>query len=553
MIRRICRLGFLCLFATLVFNSCQDEDILKKDEKENIFGKKLKNPYAVENMKKAWENVKPELSQSGRFNLEGVNITTTHYYVRFSPKDSIELDLLLQDSLLELYTYPLDRERTFSGETPYHDPSIPLDQPTFQYTVVLADYKFPEIEYEVLDNLFLPDETGHTPGGRIINPMDECLQPYLVNEAMRITENYADIVPIEEDCGVGSGPSGECDKCPRGQILIENPYSGKIYRDGKFYDGVPKVKARARKWFKIKTAYTNENGEFVIKHIFGGNREVNYGIKYSNHHASLKPVAVGFGPAFLDGPKKSGRWEYRSHKGSRSYLWGTIMRGVYDYHYIWAPEFNIGRPPNDIKFRACAENNCGSMNMLHQITEYPTLGLGRWVFSDIRVGNKHDGYNILYSTVIHELGHAAHWQLVGDWVPTKTWNMMFSKKMVREAWASGVAYEVYEIKFKSLPELYGKCWASLDGVGLQDMIDDGYPLVLIRDLIDSRNEFDPNRLECDVYDDVENFTLSEIFYSLKRVNSNKTNTAMKEWRDNLIQKRPKQKDNLINYFHQWEK
>ncbi|NMM50760.1 hypothetical protein [Marinigracilibium pacificum] len=556
MIKRLFRLGMLCLLLTVILNSCHEEQVGPDlDNLEDTFGKKMKNPYSVQNMKQAWDNIKPELSKAGRYNVEAVTITTTHYYVRFLPKDSLEYEILLKDSLLELYSYPLDYEQIIEGEFNYHDPSIPADRPTYQYTVVLADYNFPNIEYKILEELFIPDDIGHTINGRVVYPIDECVQPFLINEAMRIAQHYSEIQDVEE-CGGGGyvAGSGVCSTCPRGQILVENPYSGKIYKDGKFYDGVPKVKARARKWFKIKTAYTDENGEFVIRYVFGGNREVNYGIKYSNIHAFIKPTGIGFGPAYLNGPKQSGRWEYRSHKGSRSYLWGAIMRGVYDYHYIWAPKFNIGRPPNDLKIRACANNDCGVMTMLHQISDVTTGPIGGWVFSDLRIGSKDDKYNIIYKIVIHELGHAAHWNFVGDWVVSSTYRMMFSKKMVREAWASGVADIVHQDKFKFLPDVYGVCWKGDDGnVGLQGMINMGYPLVLVRDLIDARNEYDSTRPECDVYDDVENFTMSEIFSSLRGVSSNKTNTAMREWRDNLIQKRPTQKDNLIKYFQQWEK
>lgn len=516
----------------------------------SVLGAKLQNPYSVQNMQMAWSNIKPKLVSSGRIAGDEVEVVATHYYVRFLPSDSLELELLLEDTALELYTFPLDYDVQMVGEFYYHDPEIPLGAPTYQYTVVLADYKFPDIQYEILSELYLPDEEGHTETGRVISPIDNCLQAQLVNEAMSLTGNYDEIVTV--NCEIGSTSTepitaGVCTKCPQGQILVENPESGTIVRGGVKYDGVPEVKARARKWFKIKTAETNENGEFIINHVFGGNRKVNYGIKYTNNHAFIKPVTIGFGPAFLNGPKSSGRWEYRSHRGSSSYLWGTIMRGVYDYHHIYSALFNIGSPPNNIKIRSCANNECGITTMLHTLAA-PGGPFGGWLFSDVKIGSADTEYNKLYKTVIHELGHAAHWKLGGDWPWSRSFDMMFSHKLVREAWACGVADAAHDVKF--LRRWYAACPTG----GLEDMLDDGYPRVLVRDLIDDTNEFNEGISSCNVIDNVEGFTLHEIFYALENINAlaiGDNDSALKKWRDNLIEIRPLQEEVLREYFAQW--
>ncbi len=56
-----------------------------------------------------------------------------------------------------------------------------------------------------------------------------------------------------------------------------------------------------------------------------------------------------------------------------------------------------------------------------------------------------------------------------------------------------------------------------------------------------------------VQDNVENFTLSQIFYALEDAFALKNNTAMDKWRDNLADRIPAQSDNLDEYFEQWEK
>ena len=509
-------------------------------------------------MVKAWNAVQPRLVAEGKISSNReITLKPSHIYIRFLPKDSVEVDLLEKTEGIELYDYPFDYEIEDLGQY-YHDPTIPEGQPTWQYTVLEVGFKFPRtVKYEILEKLFLPEEPAVSAN---YFPPDEnpcVIEERLVNEAMRITDNTDDIVPISENCGGGSPGSGggtSCVGCPRGQILVENPFFGNIVRveNGvtREYDGVPNVKARARRWFTIKTAQTNDDGIFVINHNFG--KAVNFSVKYTNVHAFVKPVAIGFGPALLNGPKQKGFWEYRSNRGSGSYLWGAIMRGVDDYHNIYAPQFNIGAPPDDIKFKACANNDCGLTTMLHQTSTFFLSPLGKWLFSDIRVGDKDMNYRELYQVTIHELGHAAHWKLAGDWNVSSNWKMAWAHKYMREAWATGIADVAYNDKFGA-PWYWGDCSTNVR-LRLARMKDDGYPRIFVEDLMDNINEFNAGNNNCDdLQDHVENFTLSQIFYALEDAFAFKSNTAMDKWRDNLADRIPAQSDNLDEYFEQWEK
>jgi len=90
---------FLMLLVGALIYACQnDDDFLEskstskileienelKYEEKMILGKKLKNPYSVENMKKAFQNIK----SSSKFfaKTANVKISTSHYYVKFIPK-----------------------------------------------------------------------------------------------------------------------------------------------------------------------------------------------------------------------------------------------------------------------------------------------------------------------------------------------------------------------------------------------------------------------------------------------------------------------------------
>ncbi len=96
--------------------------------KQIKLGKKLKNPYSIKNMQKALDTILVDIKKArrrgniqGRQSSEEIKIKTTDLYVRFLPKDSLELNSLKKDTTLVFYNHPLDYEITKKG-TFYHDP-----------------------------------------------------------------------------------------------------------------------------------------------------------------------------------------------------------------------------------------------------------------------------------------------------------------------------------------------------------------------------------------------------------------------------------------------
>jgi hypothetical protein len=92
--------------------SCQkDEDLLPQKDKfltENDIkgmtklGKQKENPYSVENMRKAYNNLKSSKA-NGRMSGDEIEITTTLLYIKFKPQNEEELSILKRDSTLTLY------------------------------------------------------------------------------------------------------------------------------------------------------------------------------------------------------------------------------------------------------------------------------------------------------------------------------------------------------------------------------------------------------------------------------------------------------------------
>ena len=74
-------------------------------------GNKIENAYSLEYMQQAYDALKErgEISES-------INIETTHLYIKLNPQDSVEMNYILEDSVLTLFPYPLDYELIGEGE-----------------------------------------------------------------------------------------------------------------------------------------------------------------------------------------------------------------------------------------------------------------------------------------------------------------------------------------------------------------------------------------------------------------------------------------------------
>ncbi len=114
-------------------------------EGETTLGDQLINPYTPSNMQNALDSlIIKNIIPPG-----GYRVRTTHYYVKFSPRDNDEYQALHDDTDHVFYDHPLDREIETAGNR-YHDKSLADSIPTFQYASVEAGYQFPSgITYEI--------------------------------------------------------------------------------------------------------------------------------------------------------------------------------------------------------------------------------------------------------------------------------------------------------------------------------------------------------------------------------------------------------------------
>ncbi|MFV0290110.1 MAG: hypothetical protein ACK5IJ_04315 [Mangrovibacterium sp.] len=499
------------LIVAFTFVSCNKEDDLgientppETENSENmmVLGAQLENPYSVENMQKALQ----ELQSSGMTLKSNIVIEPTHLYVRFLPASEEELQILKADTLLELYSYPLDYE-IGEGGSYYQDPSLPDSVITWQYTTVAPNYEFPNIKYELLCELFLLEEDDDdsaeisTKNGKI-NLLDwEALE----DKSLELTGNLdegSDDLTEKASKWRPAGCITMWDECSKSAWV---PIEG--------------LEVRARRWFTTHKGITSSTGAFSCDGRF--RRDANYSFSWERYNFEIRNS--GNATAQYNGPKKRGYWSYDivEARDAMQVYHATIFRAA--YHYYYKDINSLRRPPQNsfwktqLKIRAYYEENT-SANGNHAAWRR-FLGLG----SAVRIYNPQRATQDIYGTTIHELAHASHWNM-----SSSTFND--TETIVKESWARGVQLELTRMVY---PDYKGG-----------SIIRPYYTQVVV-DMIDL--PFDNNNgSELLSQDNVSGYTIKEIEDALK---GQKTWNG---WRDNIKNKYNNETEKYLDaLFEHW--
>ena len=232
--------------------STRSDNTIPEDDNVMVLGKKLENPYSVDNMQTAYNN----LTKAG--NVPNINIKATHIYLKFSPKDSVEFETLKELKTVEFYSYPLDYEILSEGI--YSDSAVENDGIPTLWAAVRIDQKIPaNVNYEVLDYLFIPGKSIVTKSGNEYLSED-FIDDQIETEALRITHNDSEIETLTRSKNKWY---------PNGRIQVYDDALNKL-------TPLEGVKVRARRWFTTKIMYTNRRGYFEAKSSF--KRPANYSI-----------------------------------------------------------------------------------------------------------------------------------------------------------------------------------------------------------------------------------------------------------------------------------
>ena len=366
-------------------------------------GEKLEDPYTVENMQKALQNVYGTKA-------DRVDIIATDHYVRFLPKDNEEYQTLLKSGLY-LLDHPMDYSIVQEGDY-YQDPAVGDTSITWQYAVVPRDYEFPDgVRYEKLDEVYISEHAATT---RASEDIDWAL---VEKEAFRLTGN--------ED--LWEEPTKAESAGPGGRITIEDP----LFSGGKPF-GVAGVKVAANIFVKIATAYTDRDGYYQMGKSFSG--QPRYRLVFQNE----KGFNIGFNflivPASVStlGKGESSGIDLHVTQESEGSLFRrcVVNNAAYDYYSrCTEDDLDVPPPPGDLRIWIFPDLKCSSANMLHHgafmnqtlITAYlkEYLPLVKLFLPDVTIGTKEMTYSQIYEGVVHELAHTSHYTQVGNdfWTP----------------------------------------------------------------------------------------------------------------------------------------
>lgn len=531
----------LTLIGILIY-SCQNEDLTNPIEEPNSnvqtnlevakTGKELNVPYTVENMDKAFKQVllhldkkspygKSNFASKSRFasksvSAKNIEIVPSHYYYRFLPKDSIQYNTLVNDTILDVTNIPMHLEVLEEGDV-YDDPNINGDETGeaygWLYSVVPYDYSFPnDIEHEQLENMYFapeldenePLEKGeskvYTTSNKTTNDIltvDENGEvfEYLELEALKLTNNLDEeelkilrfYLP-NDDSGTTYNfeeASGKGYQMPElildydsviELINIEDfgtsksnlgltarrrkwTPSGRItVRDDVVNENLPVrgAKVRVRKWgfLPIRKAWTNNNGEFRTRRT--RTKRVKYSVVFYN---SSRKFRIKAGSVFVNAKHRGHRrykrrgW-FQNFTGGRSKFYAQVHNATLDFYDRAVNRFGLKRP-NWRWLRISAKYNKKAGNHLDL---NPGGRFSLLPHSEIRVGRLgNNGRELrsdrLYGLVIHEMAHASHYRLDRSFFINLR-GAGCTLQTMAESWAEGIETVVTNDRYLGLNPNY---------------------------------------------------------------------------------------------------
>ncbi len=413
-------LFFLLIFITIF--SCQKEkelvqiesgattEKIEQNTSQTVLGKTLDNPYSIENMEKAYKN----LRENGAL-AEKVDIKPTHQYIKFEPKNDKELSQLKQDTTIIFYEYPLDVEIVKYG-TSFHDPKVPKGTPTYQYASIPIEKDFyKKAKHSVLAKLYIPDEVKIQKGkGSRIGISETAV--LLVEEAMRITNN------LENNKNGKENRTNSWQ--PKGTLTVQ--------KEGSTFIGLEGVEVRVRKWFTTHTGITNSNGKYLCDGIHSGTAD--WSIDWERYHFALREGFLN-GAEYHRGENRSADWNVDFNTGVQGY-YAKLFIGAYYYYYkdieglrrpplnnFWGSQLHIRAHYNEGRAFFGGHKFLGIGSEIHMYSEETYVGGNVLVLSTERITN----------VMFHELAHASHCELRGN-----NWNSTSDRLL--ESWAMGIGW-----------------------------------------------------------------------------------------------------------------
>jgi hypothetical protein len=331
------------LSIAMMFQACQEDKVLENENPnlsieeyyqengltETKLGEKLENPYSVSNMRVAYESL---AKQNNRLNFSSDIIQTTHYYLKFFVSSAEDYDELQSDSL-DLFEYPLDYEIESYGD--YFMDEEDSQEGKWYYTVVSKDYEFHNLEYEILEDLFMEDGLGDE-SGRVSQALTGFYYQ-LEDESLRLTG----LLPNDND---GESQRMPPSRTPTGRLQVRNTEANTLIP-------VVGVKVKTRRLVKLGHGWTNGAGNYTVNKSY--RYDVHYSVSFENQSGfKVWNTLLDVNPANFNGPKQNRTgWSYNFETNSFGWRFATVTNAVRRY-LVHASAFGIGHPHSNLRIAA---------------------------------------------------------------------------------------------------------------------------------------------------------------------------------------------------------
>lgn len=460
------------------FSSCKDEiesEIVEDNAKMQSLdvsdgtlrlGKKIPNPYSLKVVQQAYNEL---AEQSGLRSCE--TIAPTHLYLKFAPKNVEELRLLESDTTLYFYNYPLDVELIGEGGG-YHDPSLPDSVPTYQYVCVPIDHPLPEVEYEVLDEIYYEeDDEAELRSGRAISWEQ-------LEEKAYLLAGDSSIISTPETRG-SQWRAG-------GRLRYEDNYTNTIVP----LEGVP---VRMRYHIITYQNCTDKSGYFQCSTTKRG--DCKYSIEWKRAVFRIIPEGkIATADYVIQKNKSRVDKIFRKSENVAQWTYASLFIPAHEFFYkdmcgIQRPEEDIDITPEDHDDNYISGRFNGAKPKEVKIFRY---------YTSKKIEKNSASY---YGTTIHELAHSCHREYVGRSTFSDT------DDTVKDTWAVGVQ------DYCSLRK-YGEYGRIITFKETEDKIYNKQYTGIVNDLRDDKVE-DPLFKQGYIFDDVSGYTLYDIQKALK--------------------------------------
>ena len=379
-----------------------------------ILGKEIENPYSISYMRMALEEMKKSNVSKA---ANDCNLEANCLYVRFLPTNREEFEILVSDSTIELFDYPLLNEIEVEGDY-YHDPSLPVDAITWQYTTVPVNYTFPNVKYEILDSCFIPDAYEQTISKKTSN-LDTDNLTYIAFKLAGQEEEYLRTLSKKRES-------------PSGQFRVYDNYK-------KSFVGIAGVKVRVSNFIRWACTYTDNDGNYEFDKHFSI-KNMRYHIKFQTEDSIIinnLMFDVDAASKNLGKHPKSGYSEDFKSDTSKVWMWATVNNAVQIFKKQLCPKFDIPTPNIKLHIFASKKQNKNNWEGCTPMARHMSIKFANWqafcihclgfsvekwiadaIAPDMTIFHNTATQKI-YSNVFHEMSHVCHYMKVGKdyWQP----------------------------------------------------------------------------------------------------------------------------------------